>query len=104
MTREVQSLWYRAPEIILGNSNYTFAADYWSIGIIAYELIYLEHRFAGTSEIDTLFKIFQTKGTPDFKATSPDYPDVNDLEHVSSQFKLVFPRFPKPTNIYKTFP
>ena len=59
MTREVQSLWYRAPEIILGNSNYTFAIDYWSIGIIAYELIYLEHRFPGTSEIDTLFKIFK---------------------------------------------
>ena len=58
MTKEVQSLWYRAPEILFGNHNYTYAADYWSIGIMAYEMIYLQHRFPGTSEIDMLFKIF----------------------------------------------
>jgi serine/threonine protein kinase len=40
MTKEVQSLWYRAPELLLGNVNYTYAIDYWSIGIIAYELVY----------------------------------------------------------------
>ncbi len=66
-------------------------------------MIYLEHRFAGTSEIDTLFKIFESKGTPDFKTTEV-YPDVGDLEYVTSQFKLVFPQFPQPTNIYDSFP
>ena len=99
MTREVQSLWYRAPEIILGNSNYTFAIDYWSIGIIAYELIYLEHRFPGTSEIDTLFKIFKQKGTPDF-TNALEFPHPDDHEHVDSQFKVVFPKFQKPNNVY----
>jgi serine/threonine protein kinase len=68
MTKEVQSMWYRAPEILLGNQKHTFAVDYWSLGMIAYELIYLTHRYQGTSEIDMLFKIFSDKGTPDFLA------------------------------------
>ena len=58
MTKEVQSMWYRAPEILLGNLNYSFAVDYWSLGIIAYEIVYLQHRFQGNSEIDMLFRIF----------------------------------------------
>lgn len=70
LTKEVQSMWYRPPEILLGNHNYTFAVDYWSLGIIAYELVYLTHRFQGTSEIDMLFKIFQQKGTPDLLTQS----------------------------------
>lgn len=43
MTKEVQSMWYRAPEILLGNQSYTFAVDSWSIGIILYELVYFQH-------------------------------------------------------------
>lgn len=75
MTKEVQSLWYRAPEILLSNHNYTYATDYWSIGIIAYEMIHLQHRFPGTSEIDMLFKIFEQKGTPSFPRSTYDQVD-----------------------------
>lgn len=39
MTREIQSLWYRAPEVILGNLNYTSAVDIWSVGLIIDELL-----------------------------------------------------------------
>lgn len=66
-------MWYRAPEILLGNINYTFAIDYWSIGIIAFEMIYLTHWFMGTSEIDMLFKIFSKKGTPLFLSGPPPH-------------------------------
>lgn len=39
MTLEVQTLWYRAPEIILGSQCYTQAIDVWSAGVIIMELI-----------------------------------------------------------------
>jgi serine/threonine protein kinase len=66
MSGRIQTLWFRAPEILLGNKHYTQAVDYWSIGVVAYHLVYMDHPFKGTSEIDMLFKIFQTLGTPDF--------------------------------------
>ena len=39
MTKEIQSLWYRAPEVIMGNLNYTSAVDLWSIGLIIQEML-----------------------------------------------------------------
>jgi len=96
-------LWYRAPEILFGNHNYTFAADYWSIGIIAYEMIYLQHRFPGTSEIDMLFKIFEQKGTPSFARSSFDLfddpknglPHLSDYDTINPSFIVNFPKFPR---------
>jgi serine/threonine protein kinase len=38
---EVQSLFYRAPEVVLGKSDYTVAIDCWSFGCIVYELLML---------------------------------------------------------------
>jgi serine/threonine protein kinase len=39
MSLEVQTLWYRAPEVLMGNCNYTGALDMWSLGCIFYELL-----------------------------------------------------------------
>ena len=37
-THEVVTLWYRAPEILLGGAIYTSAVDMWSVGCIFAEL------------------------------------------------------------------
>ncbi|KAH0484424.1 MAG: hypothetical protein KVP17_002214 [Porospora cf. gigantea B] len=63
-TIEVVTLWYRAPEILLGDANYTSKADMWSVGCIVGEMISGFPLFPGDSEIDTLYKIFQMLGTP----------------------------------------
>ncbi|KAJ3024802.1 UNVERIFIED_CONTAM: Cyclin-dependent kinase 10 [Siphonaria sp. JEL0065] len=39
MTPRVVTLWYRSPEIILGEKTYTTAADMWSVGCIFGELL-----------------------------------------------------------------
>lgn len=39
LTSEVITLWYRPPEILMGQRNYTAAVDIWSIGCIFAELI-----------------------------------------------------------------
>ena len=64
MTKEIMTLWYRAPEVILDNLCYSPAIDLWSAGVIIYEMLTGEHMFRGNSEIDMIFKIFHLKGTP----------------------------------------
>ncbi|XP_006010583.1 cyclin-dependent kinase 2-like isoform X2 [Latimeria chalumnae] len=92
-THEVVTLWYRAPEILLGCKYYSTAVDIWSIGCIFAEMITGRPLFPGDSEIDQLFRIFRTLGTPnesvwpgvthlpDYKANFPQWckQDVNTI-------------------------
>ena len=50
-THEVVTLWYRAPEVLLGSKIYSTAIDVWSIGAIFYELAHKKALFAGDSEV-----------------------------------------------------
>jgi len=63
-THEVITLWYRAPEILLGSSAYSTPVDIWSTGCIFAEMITKRPLFPGDSEIDQLFRIFRVLGTP----------------------------------------
>jgi len=67
-THEVVTLWYRAPEILLGAKEYSTPIDIWSIGCIFAEMAQRKALFIGDSEIDQIFKIFTVQGTP-----SPTY-------------------------------
>lgn len=58
-THEVVTLWYRAPEILLGSIEYSTSIDIWSIGCIFAEMVTKIPLFAGDSEIDQLFRIFR---------------------------------------------
>jgi len=64
-THEVVTVWYRAPEILLGSVEYSTQIDCWSCGCIIAEMATLQPLFPGDSEIDTLFRIFRKLGTPD---------------------------------------
>ena len=50
-THEVVTLWYRAPEILLGSKVYSTAVDIWSVGCILFELAHRKPLFYGESEI-----------------------------------------------------
>ena len=39
MTNKVVTLWYRAPELLLGERYYTDKVDIWSLGCIFYEIM-----------------------------------------------------------------
>ena len=80
-THEVVTLWYRAPEVLLGDMHYGPALDVWSLGCIFAEMATKRVLFPGDSEIDELFKIFRLLGTPDERnwpgvAALPDWSDV----------------------------
>jgi cyclin-dependent kinase 2 len=83
-THEVVTLWYRAPEILLGGRQYSTPVDVWSIGCIFAEMVTCSPLFPGDSEIDQLFKIFRCLGTP----TEEIWPGV-------SSFKDYKPTFPQ---------
>merc|ERR1711933_711269 len=63
-THEVVTVWYRPLEILLGATLYSVPVDLWSIGAVMGEMATGQPLFAGDSEIDTIFKIFQKLGTP----------------------------------------
>jgi cyclin-dependent kinase len=72
-THEVVTLWYRAPEILLGAKCYSTSIDVWSIGCILAEMIIGRPIFCGESEIEQLLAIFRILGTP----SSKNWPSVN---------------------------
>jgi serine/threonine protein kinase len=80
-THEVVTLWYRAPEILLGGKQYAMPIDIWSMGCIFAEMVKGKAVFMGDSEIGQLFAIFQEMGTPN-RETWPDvesYPDYRPI-------------------------
>jgi len=56
---QVVTLWYRAPEVLLGSQRYSCPVDIWSVGCIMAELITKKPLFQGDSEIDQIFRIFR---------------------------------------------
>lgn len=64
-TNEVVTLWYRAPDILLGSKIYDTSVDIWSIGCIFAEMIMGVPMFIGKNENEQLDKIFTLLGTPD---------------------------------------
>lgn len=81
-THEVVTLWYRAPEILLGAKQYSTPVDVWSIGCIFAEMINQSPLFPGDSEIDQLFKIFRGLGTP----VDTVWPEVSQLPDYKEEF------------------
>eukprot|EP00118_Oscarella_pearsei_P009582 m.55817 g.55817 ORF g.55817 m.55817 type:complete len:402 (+) comp34503_c0_seq3:81-1286(+) len=60
----VVTLWYRAPELLLGAKIHTFAVDMWAAGCILGELLDHKPLLPGSSEINQLEKMIDMLGTP----------------------------------------
>lgn len=70
------SRYYRAPELIFGNSDYTTSIDTWSVGCVIAELMLGQPIFPGESGVDQLVEIIKVLGTPSkeqIQAMNPNY-------------------------------
>uniref|UniRef100_A0A6N2MBR8 Protein kinase domain-containing protein n=1 Tax=Salix viminalis TaxID=40686 RepID=A0A6N2MBR8_SALVM len=89
----VVTIWYRAPELLLGAKHYTSAIDMWAVGCIFAELLTLKPLFQGAEakstpnpfQLDQLDKIFKVLGHPTLEkwptlASLPHW--HNDVEHI----------------------
>lgn len=63
-SNEVVTLWYRAPDVLLGSRTYNTSIDIWSAGCIMAEMFTGRPLFPGTTNEDQLLKIFRLMGTP----------------------------------------
>ena len=111
------TLWYRAPEILLGKSDYSNAIDIWSIGCVFAEMLSGKPLFNGRCEVDQLHKIFRfvymmfivhvflwlllfvvhsLLGTPN----TTQWPDICELPHFNLD---TFPKFDR-QDLHDYFP
>jgi negative regulator of PHO system len=63
-SNEVVTLWYRAPDVLLGSRTYNTSIDIWSAGCIMAEMYTGRPLFPGTTNEDQLVRIFRIMGTP----------------------------------------
>jgi len=89
-THEVVTLWYRAPDVLLGSRKYSTPVDIWSVGCIFAEMANGRPLVAGTSEEDQLDRIFRLLGTP---KPQRDFPGIVDLPDWDPHR---FPPYPPP--------
>lgn len=80
LTRLVVTLWYRAPELLLGTDDYGFEIDVWSLGCVFAELLTRDPLFPGSNEVDQLSKIFALLGTP----TAESWPQFRSLPNAKA--------------------
>lgn len=69
---EVVTLWYRAPDVLLGSKFYSTSIDMWSVGCVFAEMITGRPLASGTSVVDQLYKIQKVLGNPS------DWPEFED--------------------------
>eukprot|EP00922_Rhytidocystis_sp_ex-Travisia-forbesii_P041407 GHVS01061843.1.p1 GENE.GHVS01061843.1~~GHVS01061843.1.p1 ORF type:complete len:448 (-),score=111.75 GHVS01061843.1:994-2337(-) len=87
------SRFYRAPELMLGATEYETAIDVWSIGCVLGELLLGRPLFAGETSVDQLVKIIQVLGTPSRKqmsAMNPNYTEFRFPDVKPRDWKKVF--------------
>ncbi|XP_016475992.1 putative serine/threonine-protein kinase At1g54610 [Nicotiana tabacum] len=64
LTSRVVTLWYRAPELLLGATDYGIGIDLWSAGCLMAEMFAGRPILPGRTEVEQLHKIFKLCGTP----------------------------------------
>ncbi|CAB4255154.1 similar to Saccharomyces cerevisiae YPL031C PHO85 Cyclin-dependent kinase, with ten cyclin partners [Maudiozyma barnettii] len=88
---EVVTLWYRAPDVLMGSRTYTTSIDIWSCGCILAEMITGKPLFPGTNDEEQLKLIFEMMGMP----TEANWPGVSQLPKYatsSASFQQQYPQ------------
>ncbi|KAK9740649.1 hypothetical protein RND81_03G051000 [Saponaria officinalis] len=98
LTSRVVTLWYRAPELLLGSTNYGVAVDMWSVGCIIAELFTGKPIMPGRTEVEQMHKIFKLCGSP-----SETYWKKTKFPHATS-FKPQQPYKRRLSETFKDFP
>lgn len=64
LSNNVITLWYRPPELLLGDVEYTASVDMWSVGCIIYEVLTGKPAFPARTEAHALVSVCAVVGTP----------------------------------------
>ncbi|RMZ79747.1 hypothetical protein DV738_g3125, partial [Chaetothyriales sp. CBS 135597] len=95
-TNRVITIWYRPPELVLGETQYGPAVDVWSLACVFMEMFTRKAVFPGDgSELNQLDKIYTVLGTP----TRAEWPKITELPW----FELMQPTDRKPRQFESMF-
>ncbi|KAI5186245.1 cyclin-dependent kinase 7 [Nematocida homosporus] len=94
MTNQVITRWYKAPELLLGSTNYSFGIDIWALGCLFAELLLRTPYLPGDDDVHQLDLTFRALGTP----SEETWPEIKDL----AGYRLNFPKYP-PNNLSELF-
>jgi serine/threonine protein kinase len=86
-TNKVVTLWYRAPELLLGSYQYNKLIDIWSVGCFLAELFIGKPLFPGDVEARQIDLIFQICGTPDYET----WPNLTYLNAFAELKPKIYP-------------
>ncbi|KAJ3490135.1 hypothetical protein NLI96_g1642 [Meripilus lineatus] len=97
-SNEVVTLWYRAPDVLLGSRTYSTSIDVWSCGCIFAEMISGVPLFRGRDNQDQLLHIMRIIGTPDDRllrriTTEAAAPSGDGQQQAGAPKQ--YPRYPK---------
>lgn len=84
-SHEVVTLWYRAPDVLLGSRFYSTSIDMWSVGCIFAEMLLGRPLFPGNDVNDQFLKIQKILGTP----TLEDWPLMAEFDEWRDEGKRV---------------
>jgi len=90
LSSQVVTLWYRAPDVLLGSHKYTSSIDIWAIGCIFAEMVTSRPLFRGSDDKDQIKAIFKKMGTP----TEKSWPGLKDLSGVKNQSWKMYDSIP----------
>jgi len=85
-SHEVVTLWYRAPDVLMGSRKYSTPIDIWSAGCIFAEMVTGRPLFPGKDTNDQLLRIFKLMGTP----SEDIWPSISDLP----DWRKDYPQYP----------
>jgi serine/threonine protein kinase len=83
-SNEVVTLWYRAPDVLLGSRTYNTSIDIWSAGCIMAEMFTGRPLFPGTTNEDQIVRIFRIMGTP----TERTWPGITQLPEYKTTYQM----------------
>jgi len=98
LTEYVSTRWYRAPELLVGQSSYDKSIDIWALGCMIPELISGKPLFPGNTNFEALAYVIKTLGnnfmTKEQIATFHANPEFATYGRVTLSYLLSCFRFP----------
>ncbi|XP_058730988.1 probable serine/threonine-protein kinase At1g54610 [Vicia villosa] len=98
LTNRVVTLWYRAPELLLGSTDYDYSIDIWSVGCLLAEMFVGRPIMPGRTEIEQLHMIYKLCGSPseDYLTKMKLKTSFRPPQRYKASFEENFKDFPLP--------
>ena len=92
LSKHVVTRWYRAPEVILAQDNYTYKIDIWSVGCIFAELLsMMKDNYSHFTERKPLFPGETCRLlSPDFAGDDKDLKEYSEKDNKNDQLGKIF--------------